>query len=189
MPIIKELGLQVINQNGGTAGRRTWPEKPTLFLKFSGASAEAVADSAERARAIARQHAGEDDDLELYSDEYYTAMKAGRRGVSLTLFIGELFKTQMLTERVMHKCIKRLLANVENPSEEEVESLCKLLTTVGNIIDTPKARAHMDVHFSRMKGLSENKNVNSRVASMLLVCLPSSFSLDRVANILCTGRY
>ena len=51
-------------------------------------------------------------------------------------FIGELFKLQMSTERVMHECIKKLLGNVENP-EEEIESFCKLLTIGGS--DTPKA--------------------------------------------------
>ena len=36
-------------------------------------------------------------------------------------FIGELFKLQMLTERIMHECIKKLLSNVDNPEEEEIE--------------------------------------------------------------------
>lgn len=67
----------------------------------------------------------------------------------------------------MHECIKKLLGNVENPEEEEIESLCKLLTTVGQILDTPKAKAHMDVYFSRMKELIKSKNVNSRMHFML----------------------
>ena len=54
----------------------------------------------------------------------------------------------MLTERNMHECIKKLLSNVDNPEEEEIESLCKLLTTVGHAINTSKARGHMDVYFS-----------------------------------------
>ncbi|KAH9175040.1 P-loop containing nucleoside triphosphate hydrolase protein [Lactarius sanguifluus] len=73
----------------------------------------------------------------------------------------------MLTERIMHECIKKLLGNVENPEEEEIESLCKLLTTVGSLLDTPKARAHLDVYFSRMRGLMENKNVDARTVFVL----------------------
>ncbi|KAI0042560.1 hypothetical protein FA95DRAFT_1575660 [Auriscalpium vulgare] len=73
----------------------------------------------------------------------------------------------MLTERIMHECIKKLLGNVENPEEEEIESLCKLLITVGVLLDTPKAHAHMDVYFSRMKELTKSKNVNSRMQYML----------------------
>ena len=30
----------------------------------------------------------------------------------------------------MHECIKKLLRNVDNPEEDEIESLCKLLTTL-----------------------------------------------------------
>ena len=104
----------------------------------------------------------------LYLDEYYAATKAKRRGLGLIRFIGELFKLQMLTERIMHECIKKLLGNVENP-EEEIESLCKLLTTVGSLLDTPKARAHLDVYFSRMRELTKNKNVNARMIFMLQV--------------------
>ncbi|KAJ3523992.1 hypothetical protein NM688_g8638 [Phlebia brevispora] len=73
----------------------------------------------------------------------------------------------MLTERIMHECVKKLLGNVENPEEEEIESLCQLLTTVGALLDTPKARAHMDVYFSRMKELARTGNVNSRMQFML----------------------
>ncbi|OBZ69113.1 hypothetical protein A0H81_10700 [Grifola frondosa] len=94
-------------------------------------------------------------------EEYYAAQKAKRQGLGLIKFIGELFSLQMLTERIMHECIKKLLGNVENPEEEEIESLCKLLTTVGQILDTPKARAHMAVYFSRMKELCKSPNVNS----------------------------
>ena len=85
-------------------------------------------------------------------------------------FIGELFKLQMLTERIMHECIKKLLSGVDNPEEEETESLCKLLTTVGHALDTSKARRHMDVYFSRMKELAKSNNVTSRIQFMLSVC-------------------
>ncbi|OBZ73052.1 Eukaryotic translation initiation factor 4 gamma [Grifola frondosa] len=118
---------------------------------------------------VAKAAAEESKDGEsaLYSEEYYAAQKAKRQGLGLIKFIGELFKLQMLTERIMHECVKKLLGNVENPEEEEIESLCKLLTTVGQILDTPKARAHMDVYFSRMKELCKSPNVNSRMQFML----------------------
>jgi len=106
-----------------------------------------------------------------YSDEYYAAQMAKRQSPGLIKFIGELFKLQMLTERVMHECVKRFLRNVDNPEEEEIESLCTLLTTVGSILDTQKARAHMDVYFSRMKELTKSLHVTSRVQFMLQVCV------------------
>ncbi|KAF8271193.1 armadillo-type protein [Lactarius quietus] len=107
------------------------------------------------------------EESELYSDEYYAAAKAKRRGLGLIRFVGELFKVQMVTERIMHECIKALFGNAENPEEEEIESLCMLLTTVGSLLDTPKARSFLDVYFSRMRALTKNKNVNARMVIML----------------------
>ena len=60
--------------------------------------------------------------------------------------------------------------HVDNPEEEEIESLCKLLTTVGGILDTQKVRAHMDVYFSRMKELTKSPHVTPRMQFMLQVC-------------------
>jgi len=106
----------------------------------------------------------------LYSEGYYAAQKTKRRGLGLIRFVGELFKLQMPTERIMHKYVQKLLANVDNPEEEEIESLCKLLSTVGGILDTPRARAHMDVYFSRIeKKLTKNPHVTSRMQFMLQV--------------------
>jgi len=116
---------------------------------------------------------GKDEEVALYSEEYYAAQKAKRQGLGLIKFIGELFKLQMLTERIMHECVKKLLGNVDNPEEEEIESLCKLLATVGSLLDTPKARAHLDVYFSRMKELTKSPNVNTRMQFMLQVCRSS----------------
>jgi hypothetical protein len=141
---------------------RGWVAKETTA---AAAASKATADLA--VKEANEKTKGEES--ELYSEEYYAAAKAKRRGLGLIRFIGELFKLQMLTERIMHECIKKLLGNVENPEEEEIESLCKLLSTVGSLLDTQKARAHLDVYFSRMKELTKNKNVNSRMIFMLQV--------------------
>ncbi|KAG1743361.1 hypothetical protein EDD22DRAFT_1053360 [Suillus occidentalis] len=63
--------------------------------------------------------------------------------------------------------VKKLLGNIENPEEEEIESLCMLLKMVGQLLDTPKACAHMDVYFTRMKELGKSLNVSSRMQFML----------------------
>ncbi|KAG9085545.1 hypothetical protein FS749_004337 [Ceratobasidium sp. UAMH 11750] len=131
----------------------------------------------EAAAALAASKAGDDKAAEaasqangeavLYSEEYYAAAKAKRQGLGLVRFIGELFKLQMLTERIMHECIKKLLSNVINPEEEEIESLCKLLTTVGQSLDNAKARNHMDIYFERMQEMARGSNINSRMQFML----------------------
>ncbi|KIJ15654.1 hypothetical protein PAXINDRAFT_99503 [Paxillus involutus ATCC 200175] len=116
------------------------------------------------AAAAANEKRGEES---LYSDEYCAAQKAKRRGLGLIKFIGELFKFQMLTERSMHECVKKLLINVENPGEEEIEGLCQLLKTVGQQLDVPKARIDMDMYFARMKELRKDLNVSPRMQFML----------------------
>ncbi|KAM6502678.1 Armadillo-type fold, partial [Amanita muscaria] len=60
---------------------------------------------------------------------------------------------------------KKLLGSVQDPKEEEIESLCKLFTTVGALLDKPKARAHLDVYFQRMQLL--RKDVSPRIQFML----------------------
>ncbi|KAF9350939.1 hypothetical protein BGX34_000903, partial [Mortierella sp. NVP85] len=104
---------------------------------------------------------------DLMSDEYYVMMKAKRQGLGLIHFIGELFKLQMLTEKIMHDCVRKLLANVKDPEEEEIEGLCKLMTTVGLQLDHEKAKNHMDVYFVRMVELTKNQRLPSRIRFMV----------------------
>ncbi|PON99784.1 26S proteasome regulatory complex, non-ATPase subcomplex, Rpn1 subunit [Trema orientale] len=94
-------------------------------------------------------------------------IKARRRMLGNIRLIGEMYKKRMLTERIMHGCIKKLLGQPQTPDEEDVEALCKLMSTIGEIIDHPKAKEHMDAYFEGMKSLSNNMNLSSRVRFML----------------------
>lgn len=143
---------------------RGWAAKDT-----AAAAAKAKESEDQAVKAANEQSGKEAGESALYSEEYYIAQKAKRQGLGLVKFIGELFKLQMLTERIMHECIKKLLSNVDNPEEEEIESLCKLLSTVGKALDTPKARGHMDVYFHRMQELARSNHVHSRMQFMLIV--------------------
>ncbi|KAJ2018194.1 hypothetical protein GGI06_002758, partial [Coemansia sp. S85] len=104
---------------------------------------------------------------DMESEEYYDAMKIKRRGLGLVRFICELFLLDILTVRIMHECVKRLLSNVETPEEEETESLAKLLTTVGKKLDKPEAKNYMDAYFVRIQAMSVNKHLTSRIRFML----------------------
>ena len=106
-------------------------------------------------------------------DAYYAAQEAKRQGLGLVQFVGELYRLQMLTERIMHECIKKLLNNV-NPGEGEIESLCRLLATVGKLLDNPKARAHMDIYFTRLKESGKNSDLTPRIQLMLRVSSTAS---------------
>ncbi|XP_076884329.1 eukaryotic translation initiation factor 4G-like [Bidens hawaiensis] len=95
-------------------------------------------------------------------------VKARRRMLGNIRLIGELYKKRMLTERIMHECIKKLLGFNQNTTDEEnIEALCKLMSTIGGMIDHVKAKEHMDVYFDMMSKLSNNMTLSSRVRFML----------------------
>ncbi|KAG9440334.1 hypothetical protein H6P81_020499 [Aristolochia fimbriata] len=94
-------------------------------------------------------------------------VQARRRMLGNIRLIGELYKKKMLTERIMHECIKKLLGQYQTPDEEDVEALCKLMTTIGEMIDHPKAKEHMDAYFEMMYQMSTNQMLSSRVRFML----------------------
>ena len=63
-------------------------------------------------------------------------------------FIGELFAQKILNEKIMHDCVKRLLASKE---EDTIECLCKLMATIGKLLDREEAKHYMDYYFDQMK--------------------------------------
>lgn len=105
----------------------------------------------------------------MLSDEYYIAAAAKRRGLGLVQFIGELYKLGMLTERIMHECVKKLVDYQGIPDEAEVESLSKLLRTIGaNLDSTEKGKLMMDAYFQRIESMMNIPDLNSRLKFMLL---------------------
>ncbi|KAF7921230.1 uncharacterized protein EAE98_008656 [Botrytis deweyae] len=105
----------------------------------------------------------------MLSDEYYIAAAAKRRGLGLVQFIGELYKLSMLTERIMHECVKKLVDYNGLPDEAEIESLTKLLKTIGlNLDSTEKGRPLMDVYFARINAMMEQPELPSRLKFMLM---------------------
>ncbi|KAF8601659.1 ARM repeat-containing protein [Ceratobasidium sp. AG-I] len=147
----------LINQCQGDF-ERGWSAKEAATALAAG---KAGHDKAAKAASQANGEAA------LCSEEYYVADKAKRQGLGAVRFIGELFKLQMLTERIMHECVKKLLSNIVNPEEEEIESLCNLLTTVGQRLDNAKARNHMDIYFERMQEMARGSNIIPRMQFML----------------------
>ena len=105
----------------------------------------------------------------MLSDEYYVAAAAKRRGLGLVQFIGELYKLSMLTERIMHQCVKKLVDYTGIPDEAEIESLTKLLRTIGHNLDsTEKGRPMMDIYFQRIQGMVDTPELPSRLRFMLM---------------------
>ncbi|RCH83080.1 hypothetical protein CU098_001689, partial [Rhizopus stolonifer] len=105
----------------------------------------------------------------IMTDEYYAAVKAKRQGLGLIQFIGELFKMEMLSERIMYSCMTRLCNDPSHAGDEEAESLCKLLTTIGKALDDrPKTAKWVDVVTLRMKNeMINSPKLSSRIKFMI----------------------
>jgi len=122
---------------------------------------------------------GEMSEAAMLSDEYYIAAAAKRRGLGLVRFIGELFKLGMLTSRIMHMCVKRLVDWEGLPDEAEVESLTSLLRTIGDNLDAEeKMRPTMDAYFDRISNMINTKDLPSRLRFMLMVSFSIAFFLQ-----------
>ncbi|EKD00153.1 eukaryotic initiation factor 4F subunit [Trichosporon asahii var. asahii CBS 8904] len=106
-------------------------------------------------------------DAPLMSDEYYALQKAKRRGLGLVQLIGELYKLEMLSRGVIRECLVRLLGNVEKPDEEDLESTCKLLTTVGKQFEASSTQP-LDPVFDRLKAIVKNDSISSRIRFMVM---------------------
>ncbi|KAM1252203.1 hypothetical protein ACFX13_041071 [Malus domestica] len=61
------------------------------------------------------------------------------------------------------KRIKARRRRQQTPVEQDIEALCKLMSTIGEMIDHPKAKEYMDAYFERMKSLSNNMKLSSSV--------------------------
>ncbi|DAZ92812.1 TPA: hypothetical protein N0F65_012631 [Lagenidium giganteum] len=87
-------------------------------------------------------------------------------------FIGELYKQSMLSSRIMHTCIQSLFGDLEKPDEESLECLTKLLSTIGEKLEsTVRDEAESGLvgqYYTLIKQLSQDsKRLSTRVRFML----------------------
>ncbi|KAI1945317.1 hypothetical protein LOZ12_003917 [Ophidiomyces ophidiicola] len=113
---------------------------------------------------------GTTDEAAMLSDEYYIAAAAKRRGLGLVKFIGELFKLSMLSDRIMHECVKKLVDYEGVPEEAEIESLTSLLRTIGATLDKSSDKGHimMNAYFERIDKMVQTPALPSRLRFMLM---------------------
>ena len=97
------------------------------------------------------------------------------RRIGNTLFIGSLFKLELLRENILHQCIQGLFGDVDNPDVESIEALCKLLTSVGSTMDTKarkntkkgaKTKEFMRVYFDNMSVFAKHVKLDKRTQFM-----------------------
>jgi translation initiation factor 4G len=108
-------------------------------------------------------------EITMLTDEYYIAAAAKRKGLGLIQFIGELYKLGMLTLRIMHECVLKLLDFEGLPDESAIESLVKLLRTVGSTMESAEAGPKMiNMYFERIEKVMNMDGLPSRLRFMLL---------------------
>lgn len=94
--------------------------------------------------------------------------KLRRRAVGTVKFIGELYKIDMLTSKIMRTCM-RMLTDDDIVSEETIECLCKLLTTIGCKMETQDGPKPILEHFTTLENIIGKKiiPVCSRIRFMV----------------------
>ncbi|CAH1735438.1 unnamed protein product [Chironomus riparius] len=75
-------------------------------------------------------------------------------------FIGELYKIEMLTTKIMRTCIEMLL---NEATEEKVERVCKLLTTIGGKMEASEGRSSLQRYFNILNEMTHpaHKSIRS----------------------------
>jgi len=86
-------------------------------------------------------------------------------------FIGELFKSELLSERINQECVKILFDSIEKTRidketmEHHCELVCKLMTTIGKLIES-KSKSFMQQYFNHFVKLSQDESLSSRIRFM-----------------------
>ncbi|XP_044597815.1 eukaryotic translation initiation factor 4 gamma 3-like isoform X3 [Cotesia glomerata] len=88
-------------------------------------------------------------------------------------FIGELYKQDMLTANIMRKCITHLLDNID---EDNLECLCKLLTTIGKIFEV---KNDLNNYFQTLNDLASGRQTGRKISSRVRFMIQDVIDLRR----------
>ena len=115
---------------------------------------------------------------EMMSEEYYQAAAAKRRGLGLVRLIGFLYRLNLLSGKMMFESFRRLMKDLtDSPSEEVIESVIELLTTVGEKFETDSFKAGrgtlegsvlLDSLFGILDNIVEEGKISNRIKFKLL---------------------
>eukprot|EP01090_Pellita_catalonica_P017362 TRINITY_DN5222_c0_g1_i1.p1 TRINITY_DN5222_c0_g1~~TRINITY_DN5222_c0_g1_i1.p1 ORF type:complete len:1214 (-),score=292.04 TRINITY_DN5222_c0_g1_i1:51-3692(-) len=96
-----------------------------------------------------------------------TPVKRKARVMGNVIFIGALYKKDMITAKIMYRCVLFELLRAEIPDEDDLEAFCKLMTIVGKQLDVKKASNVMRQYFGRISDLMQNPAVPTRLKCLL----------------------
>jgi len=96
--------------------------------------------------------------------------------IGTMIFIGELFKAELLPVKIIMICIRKLLEGNSSggTTDSDLELLTRLLHTVGVKLDSEKQnKATLEKHYNKMKRLSEDKSFALRTRMLMQNLLES----------------
>jgi translation initiation factor 4G len=105
-------------------------------------------------------------------EKEYLELKEKKKKIGNIQFVGEIFKSKLLPETIVHRVIQTLLNDIIKHKDDKKkfelygELLNKLLTTVGSIIDHPEAKKLMDAYFSKISEMASDMANPSRIRFM-----------------------
>jgi len=113
--------------------------KPIVFRRILLRTCQATFEGSDKMRVEIKKMTAPEQEAERRDKERIVKL----RSLGNIRFIGELFKQNMLTKRIVHRCIQHLLGDdaKARPAEENVEALCLLLNTVGKQCEEIDLRA------------------------------------------------
>lgn len=169
--LVKDLDPEIKDENNeGKTG-------PKLVLHYLVARCHAEFDKGWADKLPANED-GTPLEPEMMSDEYYKAAAAKRRGLGLVRFIGFLYRLNLLTGKMMFECFRRLMKDLSNaPSEETLESVVELLSTVGEQFESDsfstgqmalEGSALLDSLFAILQNIIENAPISNRMKFKLV---------------------
>lgn len=98
-------------------------------------------------------------------------IQARKKAIGNIKLIGELGKLDLVSEAILHKCLKTLLkrGTNENLSErcEDLECLKKIIQTVGKKLDQGQGKNLMDQYLDRIKKIQTQSDLPLRVKFIL----------------------
>ena len=96
-----------------------------------------------------------------------------KRYIGHMFFIGALYKHELLREEIMHNCIQELFGDPDDPDEEKLECLAKLLTTIGKQLDAAafqkkESQKLLKAYFKQLKRLGKSEKLETRIRFSLI---------------------